>query len=81
MLIKMTKIANPLGEMAMMRQRLEDIVTLQITGARQQITIELWGNQQTVDWQMNFLQQCEIHIVKTFLVHSPRWEISFVEIC
>ena len=83
MLIKMTKIANPqmiVGSMQMMRRRLRDMSEAQIVAIRPQITIATWGSQENVDWQMTFLDRCQGCIDQTFLEHSPRWQIGYVEI-
>ena len=80
MLIKMTKIANPVGDMAMMRVRLLNMANAQIIATRPQITVEIWGTQANVTWQMTILDRCQIHIDQTFLEHSPRWQVGFVEI-
>ena len=80
MLIKTTKIANPTGGLEMLRSRLEGIATAQINANRNQMTLEIWGTQEILDWQMTFLDRCVVHVGHTFLVNSPRWQIGYVEI-
>ena len=80
MLIKMTKIANPAGDLALLRDRLDNICRAQMMAIRNSITPETWGSQAIVDWQMTFLNRCQICIDQTFLVNSPRWQIGYVEI-
>ena len=80
MLIKMTKIANPAGDLAEMMDRLHNLTQAQIIAIRPHITVEIWGSQDNVDWQMTFLDRCQICIDQTFLVNSPRWQIGYVEI-
>ena len=81
MLIKMTKIANPAGDLDVMRYRLNHICDRQMLVVRNSITVATWGSQENVDWQMTFLNRCQNLINLTFLVNSPRWKIGYVEIC
>ena len=81
MLIKMTKIANPAGDLAQMRCRLENICEAQTIAVRNSITVAEWGSQENVDWQMTFLNRCQNCTNITFVVNSTRWQIGYVEIC
>ena len=42
--------------------------------------LAIWGNQKNVDWQMTFLDRCQMCIDQVFQVGSPRWQIGYVEI-
>ena len=81
MLIKMTKIANPAGDLVQMRFRLETICEAQMIAVRNSITVAEWGSQENVDWQMTFLNRCQNFINITFVVNARRWQIGYVEIC
>ena len=80
LLIKMTKISNPAGDLAEMRSRLHIMCDMQIMDVRYEITIATWGNQANVDWQISFLDRCQICMNEAFLVDSPRWQIGYIEI-
>ena len=80
MLIKMTKIANPAGDLEQMRVRLGNIVRAEIIDVRFQIAAEIWRSSGTVDWQLTFLNHCQTSIDQAFQVDSPRWQIGYVEI-
>ena len=81
MLIKMTKTANPAGDLNLLRDRLDKICREHMMAIRRSITPETWGCQAIVDWQMTFLNRCQNCINTTFFVNSPRWQIGYVEIC
>ena len=81
MLIKMTKMANPAGDLNQIRLRLENICEVQMIAVRHSISVAEWGSQENVDWQMTFFDRCTNCINSTFAVDSPRWQIGYVEIC
>ena len=81
MLIKMTKAANPAGDLNLLRDRLDKICREHMMAIRRSITPQTWGSQAMVDWQMTFLNRCQNCINTTFFVNSPRWQIGYVEIC
>ena len=81
MLIKMTKAANPAGDLNLLRDRLDKICREHMMAIRRSITPQTWGSQAMVDWQMTFLNRCQNCINTTFLVNSSRWQIGYVEIC
>ena len=80
MLIKMTKAANPAGDLNLLRDRLDKICREHMMAIRSSITPQTWGSQAMVDWQMTFLNRCQNCINTTFFVNSPRWQIGYVEI-
>ena len=80
LLIKMTKISNPTGDLAEMRVRLHNICNKQITDFRPEITIATWGSQDNVDWQISFVDRCQISIDSVFQEDSARWQIGYTEI-
>ena len=81
MLIKMTKIANPAGDLAQMRFRLETICEAQMIAVRNSITVGDLGSHENVRRQMIFLDRCSEFINITFAVDSTRWQSGYVEIC
>ena len=81
MLIKMTKISNPAGDLAQMRCRLENICETQMIAVRNSITVGDLGSRENVHKQMTFLDRCSECINITFAVDSTRWQIGYVEIC
>ena len=81
MLIKMTKIANPAGDLVQMRYRLETICEAQMIAVRNSITVGDLGSHENVRRQMIFLDRCSEFINITFAVDSTRWQIGYVEIC
>ena len=80
LLIKMTKICNPTGHLAEMRVSLHNICNKQITDFRPEITIATWGSQENVDWQISFVDRCQISIDSVFQEDSARWQIGYIEI-
>ena len=80
LLIKLTKISNPTGDLGEMRVRLHIICDMQIMDFREEITIANCGSQANVNWQISFIHRCQMSICEAFKPDSARWQIGYIEI-